>query len=161
MEIVKIKEEEEVKLDETGRLVHDDSINFRCSHKDIIFIHETIGLVLEKGLVPEPEIGPIMVLLDMLANAEPDTHKHGCFILPVNYFIGMWHGLNTARKFGLYSQQFKQKEKHLDHLTTQVARSIDAYHTIKSHVAEEEKLELTPKYFEKMNTEMLKALREN
>lgn len=131
-------------LDEHGRVIHQDKIQMQLQHKDLIFIHQATRDLMQKGLVPEPEIGPCMTLLDILAESEPHVHKHGVLILPVNYFVGMWHVLNSCRKFSIYSQQWKKKDKKLDHITTVVASYIDKYHTVKEHEAKEDAVEKAP-----------------
>lgn len=141
-------------LDEHGRIIHEDKINFKVIHKDLIFMHETLRMVADKDLVPPDEVGPFVTLLEMMAEQEADVHRYECLLLPVNYFLGLWHGLNTARKFSLYLPQWVKKDKHLDWITTNVAKYLDKYHMVKSHEANEEKIKEKP-YFAKIGNKEL------
>lgn len=158
------KEINQVETDQHGLKIHEDMINFKCNQGDLKFIHKTICMVLERGLVPEPEIPPVFTLLEMLGEREEKVFETGHLFLPVNYFVGMWHALNTARKFGLYAivkTKGKSKAKiarrnvessyncrYLDKITMKVAESIDKYHKVKQHERQEDKLKsLAPKNY--------------
>ena len=146
-ETIQAESKEDDNLDEHGRLKYEDHINFPLKQRDLIFMHETVRMVMDKGLVPMDEEGPVVTLLEMMASAEPDVYNHECMLLPVNYFVGLWHCLNTARKFSLYTQQWKKKDKWLDRITIKVAEKIDEYHLVKSHEFNEEKLDKSPEYY--------------
>jgi hypothetical protein len=149
-EIQPITKQEDENLDQHGRPIWEDKIVFKLQHKDLIFMHQTIRLVMEKGLVPPEEVGPCMTLLEELAVQESEVHKKSGLILPINYFVGMWHALNTARMFSLYSQQFKKKDKHLENIVMRIAKRLDEYHTVKSHEANESKMDKSPQYFKEL-----------
>lgn len=119
-----------------GREIFEESVVQRISHPDFIFMHETLREVIDKDLVPPDDIGPMMTLLEMLADQEKDVYDTGAFILPINYCVGLWHCLNTGRKFHIY-EKFKKKDKTLDIITNRIAKSLDAYHKAKIHEEKE------------------------
>lgn len=133
------KEENTDHLDKHGRIISEEYINFKMTHEDLLFVDETIKKIIDLDLVPVTEAGPVVTLLEMLAEREKSVYHDGHILLPVNYFTGMWHCLQTGRKFSIYSQQWKKKDKYLDRITMEIAKSIDAYHAVKSHVKNEAK----------------------
>lgn len=121
---------EEYKLDENGLIIHEEGIEFKCSHNDLLFIHTVCKDMLEANLVPPMEVDKVITLMEMLAEQEKKAWDYGCFFLPINYFIGMWHCLNTGRSFDIYSKN-KTKANTLDQITYRAAEQIDLYHAIK------------------------------
>lgn len=119
----------EPKVDETGRMVFEDGIDYRISHADLMFIWNTIKDLLDANLIPPMESEPTIKLMGMIAERESEVYRNGFMFLPINYFVGMWHALNTGRKFDIYSKALKKANK-LDQITMKVAEKIDEYHRI-------------------------------
>ena len=79
-------------------------------------------------------------LMEIYAKAHrPDSKSDFMMTLPVNYFVGTWHILNTCRKFHLFSED-KALDTAIDGLTMFFAKKIDLYHAVKrAEKAEEQK----------------------
>lgn len=145
-------DKENENLDQHGRMKHEDIIVLRLNHKELLFIHQAIRDVLETNppIVPPDEVGPTISLLEMLSAQEKEIYNHSQLVLPVNYCVGLWHCLNTGRKFHIYKKR-KGKDNHLDKTVRNIAESLDAYHKVKSHEKNEERINIDPdgiQYFE-------------
>lgn len=124
-------EEGEVKTDDIGRPVFKDKIKMETNTAEHRALWTCVRAVLEEGLVPEPEIDAVFELMEDLANQEKDSRKPYNIILPINYFVGMWHCVNTCRKFDLFNEDTEMNVA-VDGLALKLAGYLDHYHSVKS-----------------------------
>lgn len=122
----------EKEVDEHGRMIYTDTVIIPMNMRQLHLAWGTIKEVLELGVVPPDELGPVMELLERIAAMEKDVWEKKAISLPINYCVGFWHCLNTGRKFHIYKKE-KAKDKQLDKLTMEVAKVIDNYHKVMKH----------------------------
>lgn len=121
------------KLDEAGKPIFKDSIEWDTNSAQIHAIWSCIKILLDQKLVPPNEIDAAFDLMATYARLDrPASTKDYTVQLPVNYFVGTWHILNTCRKFSLFSKD-KGMSKAIDGLTLWFAEKIDQYHYVKNH----------------------------
>ena len=132
----------EIKLDEAGKPIFKDIIEWTSNLGEINAIWHSVMRLLEQRLVPPNEEQAAFDLLSAVAKMQRDTKKDYKVSLPINYFVGMWHCLNSSRKFGLWADD-KGMDDALTDLTLRVASQIDRYHKIKQNEAlEDEQLDV-------------------
>jgi len=130
---IETDEEGTPKLDEAGKPIFKDSIEWDTNSAQIHAIWSCIKILLEQSLVPPNEIDAAFDLMAMYAKLDrPDNTKDYKVTLPINYFVGTWHILNTCRKFSLFSKD-KGMSQAIDGLTLWFAEKIDQYHYVKNH----------------------------
>lgn len=129
-----------IKLDAAGKPVFKDVIEWESSSAQIHAIWECIKILLDQRLVPPMEIDAAFDLLEVYAMLDrPRSTKQYKISLPINYFVGTWHILNTTRKFGIFSKDHKMETSITD-LTFWFADKIDQYHQIKKNENIEEEV---------------------
>lgn len=124
-------EQGEVKTDDTGRPVFKDRIEMETNTAEHRALWTCIKAVLENGVVPEPELDAVFILMENLASQERDSRKPYKITLDINYFVGLWHCVNTSRKFDLFNEDKKMSEA-VDGLALKLAGYLDAYHKVKN-----------------------------
>jgi hypothetical protein len=90
------------------------------------------GNLMGKGIVPPHEINKAFELMKLLAEQDKDTRKEFKIKLPINYMMGLWHCLNSARKFWIYKED-ADKDRYLTDVTLKVATILDIYHKRKEN----------------------------
>lgn len=150
--LIRREEEGEEHLDQHGRIIHNDTVVFSTDWGELVFIHKTIRELLTENLnnknklLPVDEVDPIITLMEMLADQEKRVKEKKILILPVNYFLGLWHTLRFCKSIGLYSA--KKYRTRLDRVAMKVAEYLDNYHAVKSHEENREKMDVSPeKYY--------------
>lgn len=128
---IKTDENNEIELDESNKPVFVDQIKMETTTDEHRNLWLCIRLVLEEGLVPEPEIDACISLMEKLAIQEKDSRKPYFITLPINYFVGLWHCVNTCRKFDLFKDD-KKVDKIVDGLALKLAGYLDYHHSVKS-----------------------------
>lgn len=124
-----LTEEGDIALDEIGRPVHKDHIEWETDTAELKAILECCSKLLDNDLVPHTEIDGVFELMEKISRLEQDKRVYKAQ-LPVNYFVGAWHVVNSCRKFDLYSED-KYVSKAIDGLAGKLARFIDMYHVAK------------------------------
>lgn len=124
-------DEGEVALDDTGRPVFNDQIQMETNTSEHRALWTCIKAVVEEGLAPEPELDAIFKLMEDLAMQEKDSRKPYNITLDVNYFVGLWHCVNTCRKFDLFNED-KGMNVAVDGLALKLAGYLDTYHSVKN-----------------------------
>ena len=129
----------EMVLDETGNPIFKDSVQMGVKRNQLLFIYNAIKDLLDANLkangmlIPPPEIDRVMKLMDLIASQDKDTTKEIKLTLPINYMVGLWHSLQSGRRFGIYMKDAdKMKDTYLDDMTMKVAETIDTYHKLKN-----------------------------
>lgn len=123
-------EEGEIQLDAAGKPVFKDSISWETDGPQIMAIWSAIKALLEENLVPPMEVDAAHDLMMTYAKEHRDTNKKYTISIPLNYFVGTWHVLNTCRKFHIFKNDEKL-DKAIDGLTMWFAKQIDIYHEVK------------------------------
>lgn len=101
-----------------------------------------IKFALESGVVPPNEIDGAIELMEMVASQERDSRKPYNLDLAINYFNGLWHCVNTCRKFDLFADD-EAMSNAVDGLALKLASYLDKYHSVK--VAEDITENASPK----------------
>ena len=127
---IELTEKGEIKLDEAGKPIFKDIIEFETTTGEINAIWTCIKACLEEKVVPPNEIDACFDLMAIIAKLERESTKPFKASLPINYFVGTWHILNSARMFHLFEDD-KALDQAIDGLTMKFARQIDVYHEIK------------------------------
>lgn len=129
----------EIKLDSAGKPIFKDHIEWETDGAQIMAIWTCIKAVLEEKIVPPNEVDACFDLMGIIAKLHRNGSKVYKVQLPINYFVGTWHILNTCRKFLLFNDD-KPMMKAVDGLTMMFARKIDAYHEIKDRERKEDEI---------------------
>lgn len=134
-------EDGSVKLDSAGKPIFKDIIEWNTNGAQINAIWTAIKAIITEKLVPPHELDAAFDLMAIVAKMHRMGSKDYKVSLPVNYFVGTWHILNSCRKFNLFGDD-KEMATAIDGLTMWFAQRIDMYHHVKS---QEVKLETTPR----------------
>jgi len=124
-----LTESGDVTTDDIGRPVFKDQIQWDTDTAELSAILECCNKVLENRVVPHEEVDGVFELMEKVSRLESPKRQYTA-TLPVNYFVGMWHVVNTCRKFDLFSDD-KYVSKAIDGLAVKLARLIDLYHVAK------------------------------
>jgi len=136
---IETNEKGEIKLDSAGKPVFKDTIEWETDSAQIMALWTCTKALLEERVVPPNEIDAAFDLLTIYAKAHrPTTSKPFKFSLPVNYFVGTWHILNSCRMFHIFKDD-KRMDEAVDGLTLWFAQRIDMYHEVKRKETMEEK----------------------
>ena len=130
IEKYELTETGEVKLDSVGRPIFKERIVMPTTTGEHRALWTCIKAAIESGIIPEPELDAVFELMEMLAVQEQDTRKEYTIDLPINYFIGLWHCVNTCRKFDLFHDDDKF-DKAVDGLAMKLAEYIDMFRAAK------------------------------
>jgi len=124
-------EGDKVKMDDNNLPVFRDSMEWPTNNGQLKAIIECCMAVIEAGIVPPNDVEGVFGLMDIIAKLERKRFI-GDFNaeIPVNYFVGMVHVLNTFRTFQLHDGD-KGMENAVNILALDFARRIDAYTSIK------------------------------
>ena len=124
-------EGDKVKMDDNNLPVFRDSMEWPTNNGQLKAIVECCMAVIEAGIVPPNDVEGVFGLMDIIAKLERKRFI-GDFNaeIPVNYFVGMVHVLNTFRTFQLHDGD-KGMENAVNVLALDFARRIDAYRSIK------------------------------
>jgi len=131
-------EKGDIKLDDAGKPVFRDVIEWETTGGQIMAIWTCIKELLDQRLVPPNEQDAAFDLLTLMATLHRNSTKTYKASLPINYFVGTWHVLNTCRKFDLFKED-KPLSASIDELTLWFAERIDIYHVVKKGEKVEEK----------------------
>jgi len=112
-----------------GRPLFEHSIVMPTDSPEVMAMWTTCKAILEERLVPQPEEDAVFKVMEMLAE-QIKTDRAFSIKFPVNYFTGLWHCLNTARKFDIFNND-KKLSKSISNTTFKVAQLLDTYHVIK------------------------------
>lgn len=121
---------ETIKLDEAGKPVFKDSIQWETDGPQIMAIWIVHKAVIEERLVPPNDLDAAFDSMTLYAREYRNTNKPYTITIPINYFVGTWHILNTSRKFHLFKHD-KALSNAIDGLTMWFAKRIDMYHEVK------------------------------
>lgn len=134
----------ELVLDSIGRPVFKDSITWETNTPELYATWNCIKALLDEQLVPYTEVDGCIELMEKLSSLE-DTKAFGNYdvTLPVNYFTGMWHCVNSTRKFHLFKND-KPLDKSIDGLAMKYARLLDMYHSVKKDERMKDIMEASP-----------------
>ena len=154
-----LTEKGEVKVEKTtGTPIFADEILMETDLGEMAGMIEVIQQILLQNLVPMNEVQNAMQLMDMLAEQQNLTDPKFHIKLRVNYAVGLWHCLNTSRKFHIFKKD-KAMDKRVDELTNKVATFLDMYRAKKKEVeGDNYKEEITPISFKKKSLDRLIAM---
>jgi len=132
IDAMELDEKGEPKLDKNGKPIFKDSIQMMTNAPEMSAINMCCQELLSQGLVPEPEIEAVFdYMLKVATLHDKNGHKRKFLVtIPINYFVGMWHVVNSCRKFDLFNKD-KKLSKAIDGLAEKLARKIDIYHEVK------------------------------
>lgn len=133
-------EKGEILLDSAGKPIFKDCIEWDTDSAEIMAIWTAIRACIEEKIVPPNELDACFDLMEVYAreHREGSTKKYKITI-PINYFVGTWHILNSVRKFHLLADD-KSFDEAIDRLTLWFAKRIDMYHEVKRREKIEEKV---------------------
>jgi len=129
-EAVEYDEEGSIKLDEAGKPIFKDTIKWDTDSAQIMAIWTCHKVVLENRLVPPNDQDAAFDSMSLYAKVIRETTKKYEIEVPINYFVGTWHILNTCRKFSLFKDD-KKMAIAIDGLTMWFAKQIDIYQEVK------------------------------
>lgn len=129
-EAVEYTDNGEIKLDSAGKPVFKDVIQWETDGPQIMAVWTCYKTLLEERLVPPNEEEAAFDAMSMYAKEWRDTNKKYTITVPINYFVGTWHVMNSCRKFGLFHHD-KPLAKSIDGLAMWFAKQIDMYHEVK------------------------------
>lgn len=137
-----LDEDGSIKLDSAGKPVFKDSIQWDTNSAQIMAIWSACKAALEEKIVPPNEQDAVFDLMAMYAKEHRDgSTKNYTIAVPINYFVGTWHVLNSCRMFDLFHNDKKLSEA-IDGLTMWFAERLDMYHSVKK--AEKIEEEVSP-----------------
>ncbi len=150
---IELDEKGDIKLDEAGKPIFKDAIEWETDNAQLNAIWTCIKALLEEKLVPPFEIEASFDLMTMIARLQREGNNQKFkAVVPINYFVGAWHILNSCRKFDIFSED-KPLSEAIDGLTMDFAKRIDMYHEIKRR--ESIKEEVSPDNILKLSKKML------
>lgn len=129
-EAVEYDEEGSIKLDEAGKPIFKDSIQWETDGPQIMAIWTCHKAALEQRIVPPNDIDAVFDSMTLYAKEHRDTNKPYTITVPINYFVGTWHILNTCCKFHLFKDD-PSLNTAINGLTMWFAERIDMYHEVK------------------------------
>lgn len=127
---VEKNEDGSIKIDEAGKPVFKDVIEWESDSGQIMAIWTSIKTCLEEKVVPPNEIDACHDLMLVYANLHRNSSKPFMVSMPINYFVGTWHILNSCRMFHFFEKD-KGMDSAIDGLTMWFAERIDMYHEVK------------------------------
>lgn len=119
-----------VETDSAGKPIFKDKIEWMTDAAQITAIWTATKAALEAGIVPPNEEDACFDLLELYAKEHINSSKPFKIIVPINYFVGTWHVLNSCRMFDLFNDD-KALSSAIDDLTLWFANRIDMYHEVK------------------------------
>lgn len=132
-------DEDKTEYSEDGFKIFKDTVEIPVMRAELLFIWQVCADLLEgaanlhgKSPVPPHEAEKMFELMEMLSNQDKDTRKEFKLKLPINYCVGLWHGVNSARKFHIYKED-TDKDRYLTDVTLKVATIIDHFHKRKDN----------------------------
>lgn len=131
-----------VAVDKNNMPIYEDQVTLAVSLKEVKFMFDSCCLLfheeVKSPLVPHDSVDACFDVITYLAELHEDARAKGMdigfdIVLPVNYFKGLWHMLNTARMYKLWERDKSDKKaESLDRITKKVASRLDAYVAIKT-----------------------------
>lgn len=138
-EAIETNDKGEIQLDPAGKPIFKDCIEWDTDSAQIMAIWTSIRVCLEEKIVPPNEIDACFDLMELYSREHrAGSTKSYKITVPINYFVGTWHILNSARMFGLFKED-KPLDVAVDELTLWFARKIDTYHEVKRREDVEDK----------------------
>ena len=130
---VEYDEKGNIKVDEAGKPIFKGFIQWRTDRPQLEAIWTCCKAALHERLVPENELDAAHDTMMLYAKEHRDSGKRRNFMItvPINYFVGTWHLINTCRKFRLFEEEGTKFEKKIDELAMWFAEQIDMYHEVK------------------------------
>lgn len=128
---MKLDNDGNIELDEARKPIFDAGIEWYTNNSQLILIWTCAIECLNERLVPFDDIGAVMELIEKIAHfQQPNNSKPYRVKLPINYFVGTWHVLNTSIKTGIMRGE-KKTEQLLEETTMFFAKQIDMFQSIK------------------------------
>jgi hypothetical protein len=123
-------EDGNVEVDSAGKPIFKDRIEWMTDSSQVLAIWTAIKASLDAGIVPPDEQDACFDLFELYAKEHRVSSKGYKISVPINYFVGTWHVLNSCRVFDLFKDD-EPLDKAMDELTFWFAKKIDTYHEIK------------------------------
>ena len=130
MEAVEYDEKGEIKLDESGKPVFKDTMQWETDGPQVMAIWTCFKAALEHRAYPAEEIQAGFDTMMMYAKEHRNTNKPYTITVPINYFVGTFHVLNFCHAHAIFKDD-KKLEKAVYGLAVWFEERIKMYQEVK------------------------------
>jgi hypothetical protein len=110
MQAVEYDEKGDIKLDDAGKPVFKDSMQWETDGAQMMAIWTCHKAALEHHAFPPQEIDAAFDNMMLYAREYRETNKPYTLTMPINYFVGTFHILNFCNAHGIFESDKKMKK---------------------------------------------------